>query len=97
MNYRVLTAQQRILGHPALGHGGACSHSHRSATGSGLPDPGRDPGLKLASSGQAGPCHLRATSDGQPQYPADNHGHCHPTAELAAPHSSSMNASREYA
>src|SRR5215216_4474804 len=25
------------------------------------------------------PCHLRATPDGQSRYPADNHGHCHPS------------------
>jgi hypothetical protein len=43
------------------------------------------------------PCHSRAISEGQSRYRADNHGHCYPTAELAVPRSTSMNASREYA
>jgi hypothetical protein len=42
-------------------------------------------------------CHSRAISEGQPRCRADNHGHYHPTAELAVSPSSSMNASREYA
>ena len=42
-------------------------------------------------------CHPRATSSGQPWYPAGNHGHCHPTVELAVSRSTRMNASCEYA
>jgi hypothetical protein len=38
------------------------------------------------------PCHSRAISEGQSRYRAGNHGHCHPTAELAVSRSSSMNA-----
>jgi len=38
-------------------------------------------------------CHSRAISQGQPRYRADNHGHCHPTAELAVLLFSSMNTS----
>jgi len=43
------------------------------------------------------PCHPHAISEGQSRYRADNHGHCHPTAELAMSRSTSMNASRGYA
>jgi hypothetical protein len=42
-------------------------------------------------------CHPHAISEGQSRYRADNHGHCHPTAELALSRSSSKNTSREYA
>jgi hypothetical protein len=42
-------------------------------------------------------CHSRAISEGQSRYPADNHGHCHPTSELAVSRSTCKNASREYA
>jgi hypothetical protein len=43
------------------------------------------------------PCHPRAIGGGQPRWPADSHGQHQPTHELAAPRSSSMNASREHA
>jgi len=43
------------------------------------------------------PCHSCATSDGQPRYPADNHGQLHAADELVVSRSTSMNASCECA
>jgi hypothetical protein len=53
------------------------------------------PGSSGTSPGPA--CHPRATPDGQPRYPADNHGHSYPTADLAVSCATSVNASREHA